>query len=361
MSAQSARAKAVIVTAFVLMCLPRLATWNSNDRPLCTTFVGPAFIVPDEPRSTVAVHAGQLRGISFISLDTGRLESTLIVPQRFLAASITPGTDALKLALADGSTTTISTVDVASHKIVSTRVFKALDAELAVFAPNGKYLLGVTAGGTVFRADLTGEEVDTIEGLTVRATSVAVSPTSAKLYLAGDGLTTVDIEHMTVTSALTAEMHLLEVAVSPDDRSLVLRNWSSLEVFDLQEEAKGRKPLGSVIVDPVLNTHSIDSTRRLAFAPDSASLFYMRASDRESELISLPMQPLHISARSPVGSHADAIAIAHGRRWVLLVTGAMGKEQLEAIDMKSQAVIFEAPLPGNGPTPATASDGCGKG
>ena len=40
---------------------------------LCVTLVGPASIIPDEPRATIAVHAGPLLGISFVSLSTGRL------------------------------------------------------------------------------------------------------------------------------------------------------------------------------------------------------------------------------------------------------------------------------------------------
>ena len=228
---------------------------------------------------------------------------------------------------------------------------------MAIFASNGNYLLGVTTQGTVFKADLAARKVELIEGTTLKAASLTVSPSGTTLYVAGDGLTVVDVDHMRVTSKLTTEPDLLEVAASPDDHTVVLRNWHNIELFNITGAESG-KPAASVIVDPVPNGASISSTSRLAFAADGSSLFYIRASGTGSELISLSTNDLHIEARSTIGAYPNAIAIMPERGWVLVTAGVVGQEQFEAIDMKTQAVIFKEALAGSSSSYARTSDGC---
>lgn len=353
-------------TAGVIVVMLIIMNWRSAAQTppkpgtppsLCTSYVGPAFIIPDEAHATIAVHAGPSPGISLVSLNTRRAEGFIPVLQPILAASLPRADGALTLALSDGKGVRISNFDIAGRKETSTRLFRALDAQMAVFSPNGKYLLGVTTTGAVFKMDLVGDKVELIEGLALRAASIAVSPTSTRLYVAGDGLTVIDVDRMTVASSLTSGKRLLEVASSPDGLALALRNLHDIEVVDLTE-SKNNGVLASVAVDPTPNGASVSSISRLAFTMDGSTLFYIRASDTESELVSLSINPLHIETRSQVGPYPNAIATAPDRRWVLISAGFTGHEQLEAIDMKTQAVVFKADLPGSAPAPTKGSHGC---
>src|ERR1700723_3652835 len=120
-------------------------------RSLCSTYAGPAFIGPDESRNTIVLHAGSFLGISFLSLDTGRTEAQISVPQRFLAGSISPHGETFTLAESENSGIRIASFDVTSRKPTSSRIFGNLNADLSAFTPNGMYLLGVTNTGNVFR------------------------------------------------------------------------------------------------------------------------------------------------------------------------------------------------------------------
>jgi DNA-binding beta-propeller fold protein YncE len=318
---------------------------NTATLSLCTTIVGPAFIIPDESRSTIAVHAGEVRGVSILSLKTGRPQGQRIpILQRLLAALVLRTTGTLIVGLSDDAGIRVSNFDLANRTLQSTEVFAGIDAESAVFAPNGKYLLGVTRTGAVFKVDLSGKTVQVIQGLSVQARSLAVSPTGTKLYVAGDGLAVVDIEGMRVETTLAPAEHLLEVAVSPDAHTLALRNWHDIELLGLTGPTAG-EILASVVVDPTPSGPSISSTRRLAFAPDGSRLFYIRAFNAESELTTLSMNDLRIEAKLVIPPYASAIAIAPERGLVLLTAGLSGQEQLEALDMKTRRVIFTSPLP----------------
>jgi len=55
-------------------------------------------------------------------------------------------------------------------------------------------------------------------------------------YVVGDRLTVIDIGLMRVAPTLTAEKNLLEVAVGPDDHTLVLRNLHNIELFHAMNE-----------------------------------------------------------------------------------------------------------------------------
>ena len=332
-------------------------TPESAANTLCVTLVGPAFIIPDESQATIAVHAGALPGVAFVSLNTGHSEGRIPIRQRFLAASMPEDADALTLALSDGTGVRISSVDVAHRQVKSTEVFGGLDVQLAVFTQNGRYLLGVTTKGAVFKVDLIARKIEVMGDVTLRAASIAVSPTNTKLYVAGDGVTVIDIDHMRVASQLTAEQNLLEVAASPDGHTLILRNWHDIELFDLEGKKNG-EARASAVVDPVPNGASVNSTSRLAVAADGSSLFYIKASGMGSELISLSMSDLHIEARSTIGPYPNAIAIVPDRRWVLFTAGVSGQEHLEAVDMKTHAVIFKAALPGMPSTSSQRSDRC---
>ena len=327
--------------------------------PLCTTFVGPAFILPDELGAMVAVHAGPLRGVSFLSLKTGRAEGSISIPYRFLSATMPRGDGVLVLALSDGKRIRISSVNLANLKVTSTEVLPGIDVRLAAFSPNGKYLLGVSELGAIFKVNLATQKVDIIEGATVVAASLAVSHTGAKLYVAGDGLTEIDVDRMKVSSKLTSEKNLLEVVVTPDDHALALRNWHDIELLDLAPSKSGAM-LASAEVDPIPNGASISSTSRLAFSGDGGTLFYVRASKTDSEVISLSANDLHVEARVTVGPDPEAIAIVPDRRWLLFARGFAGHGQLQAIDLKTQTVVFKAALPGNPSNPTNQSLRCAR-
>jgi WD40 repeat protein len=307
---------------------------------LCATYDGPAFIGPDASRNAVALHAGQYHGISFVSLDTGQLEAQISVPQRFLAASLAPDGKLLTLAVSDTSGIGIRTFDVPSRKETSAQFFAKQTANLAAFTPDGRSLLGVTTEGNVFKVDIKANKLDALEGAAAAAQAIAISANSGRLYVAGRGITVIDIHSLRVLSTLTQETLLLGIAVSPDDSMLAVRNRHSLELLNA---ANGSKVGDSVVVDATPDAISA-SLVNIAFSPDGSQLFYARASYVESELISFSLPALRIEKRSKVGPIPSAIAVVPSRQWVLLTTGAPGKEQVEAFDMRTLAIKFQAVL-----------------
>lgn len=319
-------------------------------RSLCSTYAGPAFIGPDESRNTIVVHAGPFLGISFVSLDAGRTEAKISIPQRFLAGLMPPNGETFTLAESDNSGIRIASIDVTTRKPTSSRLFGNLNADLSAFTPNGMYLLGVTNTGNVFRIDTKTSKREEIEGAGAKTQAIAISPNGSRLYIAGEGISIIDIDPFAVVSKLTKERLLLGIAVSPDNRTLAVRNWHSLELLDAES---GNKVDQSLVVDAAPSAASASSVS-IAFLPDGSQLFYASASDSESDLIAFSLNPLRIEKRSKVSPYSSAIAVVPGRKWVLLTTGTPGKEQIEAFDMKTLAVIFKAALAGD-----SASNPCG--
>jgi hypothetical protein len=324
---------------------------------LCTTIVGPAFIIPDESRETIAVRAGSVTDVTFLSLDTGHADGVRIpVKLPLLAVSMQQAPDALRLALRDRGGVRISSFDLTKCTENSTEIFDHIDAQLAIFGPDGNYLFGVTAKGFIFKVDTIEGKVEMLEAAATKANSLAVSHDSARLYVAGMGLTIVDTKSMTIESELTAEPNLLEVSAGPDGHTLALRNLKSIELFDLAKA--GGEALASTVVDPMPNGASISTIGRLAFGPDGATLFYIKASDPESELLALSANDLHIVARMPIGPRPNAIAIVPDRGWVLLTTGHSGQEKLVTVNIETRKVVFESALSGPSSPSATGSSGC---
>jgi DNA-binding beta-propeller fold protein YncE len=307
---------------------------------LCATYDGPAFIGPDESRNVVALHAGPYHGISFVSLNTGHLEAQIAVPQRFLAASMAPDGKLLTLAVSDTLGIAIRSFDVPSRKETSAQLFAKQTANLAAFTPDGKNFLGVTTEGNVFKIDIKAKKLDVLEGAAATAQAIAISADSGRLYVAGRGITVIDIHRFRVLSTLTQETLLLGIAVSPDDNMLAVRNLHSLELLNA---ANGSKVGDSVVVDATPDAISA-SLVNIAFSPDGSQLFYARASYVDSELISFSLPALRVEKRSNVSPIPSAIAVAPSRQWVLLTTGAPGKEQVEAFDMRTLAIKFHAAL-----------------
>lgn len=307
---------------------------------LCATYDGPAFIGPDESRNAVALHAGQYHGILFMSLDTGHLDAHIYFPQRFLAASLAPDGKLLTLAVSDTAGIGILSFDVPSRKETSAEFFPKQTANLAAFTPDGRSLLGVTTEGNVFKIDVKANKLDALEGAAATAQAIAISANSNLLYVAGRGITVIDIHHLRVLSSLTQETLLLGIAVSPDGNTLAVRNRHSLELLNAEN---GNKVGDSVVVDAAPDAISA-SLVNIAFSPDGSQLFYARASYAESELISLSLPALRIEKRSKVSPIPSAIVVVPSRQWVLLTTGAPGKEQLEAFDMRTLAIKFQATL-----------------
>lgn len=307
---------------------------------LCGRYDGPAFIGPDESRNTVALHAGQYPGISFVSLGTGQLEAQIAVPQRFLAASLAPDGKMLTLAVSDTLGIRVRSFDVPSRKETSAQLFANQTANLAAFTPDGTSLLGVTTEGNVFKVDIKANKLDALEGAAATAQAIAISADSGRLYVAGKGITVIDIPHLRVLSTLTQETLLLGIAVSPDDKLLAVRNRHNLELLDA---ANGAKVGDSAVVDETPDAISA-SLVNIAFSPDGSQLFYARASYVESELISFSLPALRIEKRSKVSPIPSAIAVVPSRHLILLTTGAPGKEQVEAFDMRTLAIKFQAAL-----------------
>lgn len=315
---------------------------NSAEAPVstCATYDGPAFIGPVESRNAVAVHAGPYPGISFVSLDTGQLESQISFPQRFLAASLAPDGTLLTFAVSDKTGIRIRSFDLVSRKDTSAHLFAKQTANLAAFTPDGSGFLGVTAEGSVFRIDVKANKLDVLEGAAATPQAIAISANGARLYVAGKGVTIIDIHRLSILGTLTQEPLLLGIAVSPDGNMLAVRNRHSLELLNA---ASGNKMADSVIVDATPNAIS-QSLVNIAFSLDQSQLFYARASYTESELISFSLPTLHIEKRSKLGPMPSAIAIAPNREWVVLTTGSSGKEQVEAFDMRTLAIKFQASL-----------------
>jgi WD40 repeat protein len=343
-----------VLTIFAVTTISILFALSSRAKPgkseegpvsLCATYDGPAFIGPDESRNAVALHTGQYHGISFVSLDTGQLETQIAVPQRFLAASLAPDGKLLTLGESDTSGIRIRRFDVASRKEISAQFFAKQTANLAAFTPDGSSFLGVTTGGDVFKVDIKANKLDALEGAAATAQAIAISANSDRLYVAGKGITVIDIHRLRVLSTLTQETLLLGIAVSPDDKMLAVRNRHSLELLNA---ANGSRVGDSVVVDATPDAIS-SSLVNIAFSPDGSQLFYARASYVESELISFSLPALRIEKRLKVSPITSAIAVVPSRQWVLLTTGAPGKEQVEAFDMRTLAIKFQAALAA-GPT-----------
>jgi hypothetical protein len=311
-------------------------------RSLCSTYAGPAFIGPDESRNSIVVHSGQFPGISFVSLDTGQTEAQISIPRRFLAGLLPPHGEMLEIAESDSSGTRISSFEVTNRKPTSSRLFSNLTADLSAFTPNGMYLLGVTNSGNAFRIDTQTNKLEELKGAGTKAQAIAVSPNGDRLYIAGKGITVINIDPFSLAST-SSEKLLLGIAVSPDNSTLAVRNWHSLELLDAANGGKLDQPL---VVDSSPSALSASSVN-ITFSPDGTQLFYASASDSESELISFSLRPLKIEKRLKVSPYSSAIAVVPGRKWVLLTTGNPGKEQIEAFDMKSLAVVFKAPLAGD--------------
>jgi WD40 repeat protein len=350
----------IAVTTISILFAPglRAKPGKSAEGPVstCATYDGPAFIGPDESRNVIAVHAaGQYPGILFVSLDTGQLEAQIAVPQRFLAASWAPDGKLLTVAMSDTSGIRIRSFDVPSHEETSALFFAKQTANLAAFTPDGRSLLGVTTEGNVFKIDIKANKLDVLEGAAATAQAIAISANSARLYVAGRGITVIDIQRLRVLSTLTQETLLLGIAVSPDDSMLAVRNRHSLELLNA---ANGSKVGDSVVVDATPDAISA-SLVNIAFSPDGSQLFYARASYVESELISFSLPALRIEKRSKMSPIPSAVAVVPSRQWVLFTTGAPGKEQIEAFDMKTLAVIFKTALPGGTTSDVNSrQDGC---
>ena len=290
------------------------------------------------------MHAGQYPGISFVSLDTGQTEGYIAAPQRFLAASMAADGKLLTIAVSDSSGIRIRSFDVPSRRQTPVQLFfPKQTAYLAVFTQDAKSLLGVTTKGDVFRIDVGGNKLDILERVAEAAQAIAISA-NGRLYVAGRGISVIDIDRLSFLSTLTHETLLLGIAVSPDDKMLAVRNKHSLEILDA---ATGGRVGDSVVVDSTPDAISA-SLVNIAFSPDGSQLFYARASYVESELFSLSLPALHIEKRSKVSPLPSAIAVIPSHQWVLLTTGSPGREQIEAFDMRTLAVKFQAALTGGG-------------
>lgn len=317
-----------------------LAAANAPPVSLCSQYSGPAFVEADESRNVIAVHAGQFPGMSFVSFDAGRVESRIAVPQRFLAASMPRNSEILTLALAENYGVRIESFNVVSHKQVFTRFIENLTPELSLFARNEMLLVGVTNAGDLFKIDIKASKVVRLGGAGAGAQAIAIGGNDTRLYIAGNGLAAVDIDALSVVSMLSQEKLLLGMAVSPDNSTLAVRNLHSLELLDATSGAKLAEP---IVVDATPDAVSMSSVN-IAFSPDGSQLFYAKASASESELISLSRSPLVIERRARSSPYSSAIATVPDRNWILLTTGEPGKEQLEAFDMKTLAIIFKVGL-----------------
>jgi hypothetical protein len=173
----------------------------------------------------------------------------------------------------------------------------------------------------------------------------------------GDGLTVIDYERMTLIPMSVSATHLLEVVESYDGRALVLRHFDYVEKLSMAGPEKG-KVLVSNVVDSAPDVASLDSTHRLTFAPDGASLFFVRAAKSGSELVTLSSEDLRVETRSPIGPYPSAISAVPDRHWVLVTTGFAGNEQLEALDTIKHAVVFRAILPGGSTSPTKSLGAC---
>ena len=355
----------IAAVSIILICALRVwhpgAAESLAPDSLCATYVGPAFIFPDESRSTIALRAGTATDVTFLSLDTGHTEGARIpVRQPVLAASIQQAAGKLLLALSDGTGVRISRFDLVRRSESSEEFFDHIDAQLAVFVQNGNYLFGVTAKGFIFKVDILERKVETLKtSAAIKASSLAVSQDGARLYVAGSGLTIVDAKSMRIESELAADQILVEVSASPDGHTLALRNLNSIELLDLGKE-NGADALASTVVDPMPNGASISTIDRLVFSQDGSTLFYIKASDPSPELLSLSTNDLRILARMPIGPRPNAIAIVPDRGWILLTAGHTGHEKLTTVDIKTQKVVFESALSGSSPSGTTGADGCSK-
>ncbi len=359
------RAPAVIAAIGTIL-IGALRIWHDEavDSPasdsLCAEYVGPAFIITDESRATIATRAGSMTDVTFFSLDTGHADGTRIpVRQPLLAASTRQATGTLLLALSEAGGVRISSFDLTQRGKNSTEFFDHIEARLAVFARNGNDLFGVTEKGLIFKIDILQGKVETLEVAATKASSLAVSQNGARLYVAGMGLISVDTKSLRIESQLTGEPDLLEVSASPDGHTLALRNLQSIELFDLAKTSGGGA-VTSTVVDPMPNGASSSTIGRLAFGSDGSNLFYIKASEPGPELLSLSANDLRVLARMPIGPRPTAIAIVPDRGWILLTAGHSGQESLVAVDIKTQKVVFESALSGSSSAAKTESVTCSK-
>lgn len=83
------------------------------------------------------------------------------------------------------------------------------------------------------------------------------------------------------------------------------------------------------------------------------------ASDVDPELISMSMNDLRAETRIPVGPYPNAIAAVPKLRWVVLTAGFAEDQDLVAVDMNTQRVIFKAALRGDSSGSTARSNDCG--
>lgn len=353
----NARRAAITLAIILTAMLPPASSQIVRGSSLCAVYVGPAFIIPNEYTQTIAVHAGSFPGVSLLSLTTGHMKTNIPVSRPILAGIMSHDSATLLLALSDAAGLRISSFDVATQRLTSTRVFRGIDARLAVFAPNARLMLGVTPTGTIFKIELQRGEIEEATGTRASATSLAVSPSSTRLYVAGDGLSVIDIDHMKLSSEVTQEKNLLEVAASPDDHLIVVRNLHDVEVFDTTR-AHSPGPVISAVVNPILNGASISSTARLAFSADGSKLFYITASDVDPELMLLSMNNLHVEKRISVGPYPNAIAVAPDQLRVFVTSGFLQNQHLDAIYMSPPRTVFRVALRGGSSASSETSASC---
>ena len=150
---------------------------------------------------------------------------------------------------------------------------------------------------------------------------------------------------------------VLEVVASPNDGTVVVRNWHDIEIL-YPEKAGTQGVVASTVVDQTPNGASVSSTSRLAFSADGSELFYIKVSDDEPKLISMSTNDLHLEASIPVGPYPNAIAVVPKLPWVFVTAGFPEEQYLEAIDVNTRQLIFKAALRGDASMSANRFDGC---
>jgi WD40 repeat protein len=331
-----------LLALYALGLGPEVVAAAEDRATLCATYDGPAFLGLVESLNIVVVHAGPYQGISFLSLDTGQIETQIPISQRFLAASVSTNSRLVTLATADTSGIRIRNFDVASRQEGVSAFFSKRTADLGAFTPDGKSFLAVTVRGDVLKIDIDTNKLEVLEGAAVAAHSIAISAKSDRLYVAGKGITIIDIQHFKTLSTLNPETRYSGIAVSPNGDTVAVRSWHDLELLN---PITGSKAAESITVDATPSAISA-SLVKIAFSPDQSHLFYTTGSYKDSELISFSLPALRIEKRLNLGPLPSAMSIAPIRQWVIFVTGNPGFEQLEAFDLQSLVTKFRAQLTG---------------
>lgn len=349
---------AIAVGTAVMLILWSLLSSNEDGRKssvpdLCSNYVGPAFIVSDESESNIAFRTAT--GLYFLSLDSRKVDRNIPMQARILAVSMPREKGVLALALSEYGGTRISTIGSGDGRTRDSALFDALEVELAAFTPDGKYLVGTTRAGDAFRVTLDSKRIQLTKNVGSAASSIAVSPTSKKLYVAGDGLTVIDVEQMKILSTLAKESRLLEVAASNDDNVFATRDLRNINLVNVGG-SRGDEKLSSIAAEDQPTAASIRSTGRMAFSSDGSTLYYLAASDTKSELVAFSAVNLQIKMRLPIASHPNALALLPDHNWVVITAGVVGNEQLEIVDMNTQTTILGVPLERSRNRPACSRD-----